>query len=1205
MSTLEVQERVQELHSSLDPSAIAFLKRRGQIHNNNNTNTNIDPRTKSDGHGKVTRDEVTLDDGGLTAAVDDNDIAEKMHMAKLMSSIQNYDDMDAAYQVYQQQHMEDDTATSNSVEGGGVQPASKNVPLVEKDFNIACNLLRSTSPQQTLWACRVVCHRLQRDQRSGDVATSLRPLDKAQNNTWPYPTLLPVSLRCLLDANISHRSGVMLQVTYVLQSLYALLQLRVCADHVVDVSGSARSEAVCYQLDCLDDAVPTLSLKSCYAAAPAQSVGPTGDKDSPGVAYATSSSSTSALADGEAFLRDPMWTLLSRMRIIPRLSQLLREGSKFALSEPDGTAMHEPLLSVEALVAICGLLAMIGQRSPGAASAIVQHPTLMENLIALTLVRKVGSARYDPVPAVAAVILMCTLARQSRVAAENLSRRITASFFLVQELVSGRASNCADFRLQQWTVVLWRTFLRYGCCLNVLPIMLTLAAPHLTLRMGGDQELSPKMSSYSLAPDLFTSLASILNCIRALKRQARLDSETNSNAISEDQRSILSNAGIWLSSSKQQAIQHLKLKVESSLQNSENLRLLTSVLHYLHSLLVVTGEDDSDSPAGGFEVYDINLAEEESCIESLTTVVQSRFTAVIMNAALRFAFLPDFADVSTGTDAISVRFEACACAFFDALLTFVTDLQHRSGTSEVLRQKSKHLADGLGELIVSRLESNHTHTEDMSLSNTINSEFGTFRRQWLNRVHCSVVTFLNETKARPWNDVRKSRAIAFAVFGRLERGEESSAAILVSYSYLFQTEASARAHQTSPVSTLLMRELCRTPRSQHQLDHSFRLNNGLGITADGLGPFSLQSLLSEANELGSGDTDPSDYVLTIGKYWLWHLLSGSIVHLQTPNKSGGSEATDVLLSTLQIIEELESCEPTDSTTYAARLSVGPKLYFLGNICLHNESILSNDRIMNCADFLYDQYFYLFEPADVEVLAEQCRLHLDPRSVIYPDKSRAFNALTQEEQVQAILEPVDPTGTSLSHATMKSLETFAGDLCDAYLDYGAQYPFFTKCVRLYLVNGVPTKIRCFIVHRLRGALHLLTSENDGDVTILLRHFIAGGMPPLDNSARDPPELIDCILTMFSKGTLARPDDIFFVSWAIGLMAKSLAISLSMDSSSGISVSERRMQDLEKSFASRVANAASMFLSTEGSLDDLIAAALRDDADLPLTISAPQC
>ena len=85
----------------------------------------------------------------------------------------------------------------------------------KSEWDHACALLRSTSPRQTLWAARVVCRDLERDKEQGK---SFRI--GGSTCEWPYPTLLPVSLRCLLDANVTHTNGLELH-SFTLRSIAA------------------------------------------------------------------------------------------------------------------------------------------------------------------------------------------------------------------------------------------------------------------------------------------------------------------------------------------------------------------------------------------------------------------------------------------------------------------------------------------------------------------------------------------------------------------------------------------------------------------------------------------------------------------------------------------------------------------------------------------------------------------------------------------------------------------------------------------------------------------------------------------------------------------------------------------------------------------------------------------------------------------------
>jgi len=233
--------------------------------------------------------------------------------------------------------------------------------------------------------------------------------------------------------------------------------------------------------------------------------------------------------------------------------------------------------------------------------------------------------------------------------------------------------------------------------------------------------------------------------------------------------------------------------------------------------------------------------------------------------------------------------------------------------------------------------------------------------------------------------------------------------------------------------------------------------------------------------------------------------------------------------------------------------------------------------------------------DARVFGDVCRKHAAAKTADSNDKLEAPLSAMEEEQVKAILEPATPKDNGFTSSTVRSIEGLVNDLCDAFLDYGAQYPFFTKCLRLFLANGFPAKIRCTVIQRLRGALHLLSLESDGELAEVLPAFLAGGMPSKDASVRDPPEILDCIAAVFVRGALVRPDDVFFASWTVGMLARSFAISLSLGGTSGISVSKRRLQNLEDSMFLRIAETAALLLSGEGTLEDLVAATLERDPE----------
>ena len=479
MTPEERAEEIDELQAALSPETIAFLKKRATTKKNNQYQTpqssrssgrDVGDQRQSDEpqlkegkqeHEQEQQNSQTTEDKRNTKKVatedfDGNSLEEKKRLAEILSKIRSVDDLDAAYQAEMGNYSPFSPSEQNP-SGTGVNDAEEKTP-----FQLACDLLRSTSPRQNLWAARIVSHHLQEQWVGGKLCSVGIKDDNHFSPPWPYPVMLPASLRCLLDASISQTNGYVLH-TYVLQSLYNLLRLRAHPDHVIDTEVGRKNccknrmveAAMAYQEYFLEDAVPTPAPGSCYE--PIANIEPinTDNNPAPGAAYKTSSSSTSAQKDGEAFAKDPMWTLLSRMCIIPRLAQLLRIASQ---------THQERLVPNEAIVSICGILAMIGQRSPGAASAIVHHQTLLKNLLDVSVMPRnklndegeAGSqCPYDPVVAIPAIRLLCSLARQSRVAASEIPFDD-----VVPPLLAMDATTEDEHSLQKWSVVLWRILLR-------------------------------------------------------------------------------------------------------------------------------------------------------------------------------------------------------------------------------------------------------------------------------------------------------------------------------------------------------------------------------------------------------------------------------------------------------------------------------------------------------------------------------------------------------------------------------------------------------------------------------------------------------------------------------------------------------------------------------------------------------------------------
>ena len=1096
MSVQEIQQQQQELQSALAPETLAFLKQRHRHHNNRKAPGSRVVLPSS--NEKVSQDDDDDDD-------DEDELAEKERLAQVLSSVKNYQDLDAVYaqEMGGRQHNDGEAAVTTASE-----------------FDNACELLRSSVPRQNLWAARVVCRTLRNDIEQ-----------HRRQNTATYPILLPVSLRCLLDTSTRTANGSVLH-TYVLQGMYALLQLKVGLDY----DDLARdSVAFFYQEYFLDDAIPTP--EPCCSTSTMQSLHLNNEKSA--VAYATGSSATSAKQDGQAFAQDPLWTLLSRMRILPRLAQLL----------------GDEMTTTEAIVAMLGILMLLVQRSPGAATAIVQHPTLMRDLL-----RRCSNNDTNKITTI--TLRLCgLLTRQSRTAAKALEEMVPLTQWWRQT-----NDACAEHK---WALVLWRTRLRYGLSLNELPTMLTLAAPHCAL---GQQD--------RLAPFFYSAFAVIVHAIRPLLGK-------NGAKVQEDDRALLSQAGVWLSSSRRQALQYL---VDSSTsqplapsqggrQLVEWLQFHTSILRYIDAWLILS-RTDYERDTGEFKLEEISERDEERCIEAILALLQNDQVKIALEIAFRHCFQTElsFLPIHTADD---LEQEAASCAFVEALLALATTVSHSFDSD----QRTNSLVLSVRQFFLMAYPSSDTMAE---IEHGMSSVSERIRRCWLNRTHASLTRFLAHTSSSTSIDP-VTQSLGLTVIGRLERGEESTATLLFSCDNLFHSHYEEDAIGPSAVSTFFVRQLCLTAQTRSQLDHSFKLRYALGITSDRLGPFELQSLRSDVDRLSSEAAQVS--LLPLGSLWLWKTFAGTVVDPQI-----GSEAIPLLATALQIVCNLEKDKMTGSALadYAGHLSPAGRLYYAMNLCLQPEAVIGSSSIAPLVDRLIDRYGRHMGTSIALGFAEECESHAEIKS---KDKPTAESEEEAERQLAQLLDPSKgpSTGNAWSNSQIRAVQAFVGDMCEAFLEYGAQYPFFITCLRLFLASDFPSQIRCDLIERLRDVLHLLSLPEDKDMARALAICLAGGLPSVDQSLRDNPDLLDAAASVLAKGKNVRSDTSFAVTWAIALLARSLAIHVKDESEGGLSASKRRIELMEESFVPRLLNATECFVISNGTVQDLIAVCLETGND----------
>jgi len=187
--------------------------------------------------------------------------------------------------------------------------------------------------------------------------------------------------------------------------------------------------------------------------------------------------------------------------------------------------------------------------------------------------------------------------------------------------------------------------------------------------------------------------------------------------------------------------------------------------------------------------------------------------------------------------------------------------------------------------------------------------------------------------------------------------------------------------------------------------------------------------------------------------------------------------------------------------------------------------------------------------------------------------------------------------SFSPEQHRAIEAFVEDLTTAYRDYGAQYDFFTKCIRVFLLPIFPPSIRCRALKELENMLHLLTIskeyEDGNEMVQLLSKSFVGGLPTVDNSKRDGAEILDAASRILAHDCISpRPLEGYMRHYCIGLLVRSFASSLS--TGQGIETAKLRLKRLNEKNVQTICKATSLLIQTNGSKSALVAAVIESSS-----------
>ena len=1192
MTLQEIRQEQDELTKALSPETLAFLQsrraglRRG---NQNNDNHNHHPNDNS------TTTSTTLQSPTKRAETSAGSVErrtiqeEKERLANRLSQVKTHQDLDQAYhEIMKEQHPLERHNNNQQQHPDGDPPekGEDDDDINNKNnFALACDLLRSTNPRQTLWAARVVHHTL-----LVDVEQQKQPQPHhchgltVKSRHWPL--LLPVSLRCLLDQPVQSDSGYLLH-TYVLRSLYSLLKLTAHRDHVIEMNPDALPSPGEVYVHCfLDDAIPSPRLDLAYSSSLVKPLVTTPEGDTttnngggddnpvaPPAAYSTESSSTSAQADGEAFDRDPMWTLLSKMKLVPRMAQLLSTTSEDYFDWPP-----------EAWVSIMGILAMMAQRSPGAASAMAHHVDILPRIVARILPclqEQQGPSLPNNEPdrsnfhiVYAAFRLFETLARQSRVTAKALPL-----LDLLPPLVTRLPTCDLEFRVQQLGLRLWRSVLRYGLGVEALEAMTTSAARHLALPFSHRFSLSVefvsaltevlqlakfvalRMTQIQRIEDMnlsnLATLSTVDKYLMATFRAVMLDPSTTTNAVAGED--VMSQLFRW---------------------NTARMRFVTN--YRIFSASSSNGDDNATQ-----EQHSDNLSMEEvlSCLETLDEWIdEDGWIPRAWNHLVKYSTTTEVC----WTESVDMEWEASAASFVDAVVQLLLSLatNPRWSNNRMVQELARTVAKRCLSIILSGLRECVGQGGKNDLLKA-GKEASLARLGWINQSHFAATKMiahcrvLGETLSS--EDIHLVRMLSFNLLGRLQRGNESIAAVVFSQDFLFQATGDpvedentnpilpSFASSSSPISSMFLGELCGSEQARKQLDHSFKLQHGFGVTQEGVGAFALDSLLSDADQPRGGAL--SDLTLPLGTMWLWQSLSGQIRTKEEGTVAYGfDEATNVVASILAMLMEMEEMDDLMECSYGytRNIPVGAKLYYLMNICLLTESILREDRILTRAEAVLDRYWPQLDSSDsILDFAQACSVHTDPR--------KGNDDLEEKDKkLLELFHPDVPNEASLSKDEMRSLEAFLDDMAEAYNDYGAQYDFFTKCIRLFLFPLFPSSIRCRALRELRGVLHLLSVpselENPDEMRTLLQCSISNGV---ETNVRDPPEFLDAVVTIMVPHSCPRPLTGFIEAYSIATMMRALVVVIR--SGDALDVTKKRLLQFDAKTRHRIVRSVSQLSS----------------------------
>jgi len=1182
MSLEEIHDGVEEAKSILSAESIEFLRRRGRQKQAKskesamkgafqNINHGIPPK-EHNGKTMTKHEEIQLE---VTRAHD-----EKEKMAELLSSVRTPEDMDRVYNEGLQLGIASelpattlDTGAEDKLGGEGMNERLKNL-------HIATSLLRSTAPRQRVLGARRLCDILEED--VNELAAKRHAhlfsdsCDERESMRKTYPQLLPVAVRCLLDESIAtfQTSGGRLLLSIVLRCIHALMTLFVHPYHVINVSPTTTGcddPFILYQTCFMSDVSHLPPGTELY---PPTQITPLDQGDANNAScYRADSSAATAESDSKAFYNDPAWTLLSRMRILPCLSDIL-----LCLSTDYSTGL---VISEATIRSICGILAMLVVRSPGAAGAIACHKGIIPFLVSYCLSPSNGitptecdqsenkdsaddnsAGLFNTGAALPALVLLCHLARQSRDIA-GLEMPFQTIIPDLQAILCVEAENDKELGIQIWSLLLLRVLMRYGLAIEHVQSLINIAAPRVEL-------MRPESS---LGAHYLLLFANICDASKIVQQNGN---GQNMPTIPEADN-CLAMSGVWLSSTARSCVTSFQTVANGC--GKKHMMLASSQLRLLSSFI--------STAAPTMRASSIPIVSKESCFEVIDAALESDMFGNALTTALGASFNA-YWDTFNHSQAHSLEEEAIGCSFLSSFMNFVKTVG--------LDDCDSALKAKLFDKIIDSLEERSSVRNHSSTTTFVGSNVHPARQSWFTESEFSILNILCEETNGINNIWPLLSTYAFSLVGRLGIGHEAIAAFIFRQKKLF--EVTNKIDQTEKpgqsLQALFLMELLSENDRKLQLNHSsniFMHDFGHGYTTG-----SLNSLRCTADFVGNAEGER--FFLPLGGIWMWNVLSSTVTSIsdRSPNALTGEDEKDegflnIVYHTLSLLIQLET--PPHESYYTTSINDGTKLYHITNVCLFPEHILSNDFIGTALDLLLKHLSgfgrsTMTESSLIKDFIKACFEHSRISKEFKKNVSKDDRTGATEKKLFDLLDGERSSPDGCSKDELKALIDFVDDMCNAYIEYGGQYATFTHFIRLFLRLDFPLQVTSAVLMKLHPILHVLTIEDEDRKALFfaLSQSVSGGLPSLGSSRRDPSSVLDSFSSSLKKRDkeLLRNDYVYLL--AVAVLSRNLASS-SQRCECGLEAMKNRLSGVNDSVFYDITQVSENFLrSGSGTKDSLV-------------------